>query len=162
MLYAKFKREGLEEAGPLVKVLITRPGTPPEQQPAYECWGILDTGATHSSVCVSALSLLNLKPVGEASLVTVNGKANRKIYVAQVRFVGSEITISEIPVSDMEDCEYGMVIGRDFLKFAVLLYDGGGVVMMYLPNASELEGSAEKRIGKAAQEMTALVAQRKW
>ena len=127
-------RSDLVSLGPIVPVQIGFQLVDPTLRD-----GIFDTGASASAIDVALAQELGLPQVDEAEISGVTGAATSPVYLAQIHIPALEDTIygrlAGVPLL-ASGLPYAALIGRDFLREYVLMYDGrtGAVVITNDPD----------------------------
>jgi hypothetical protein len=87
---------------------------------------LVDTGASCCCVEESVLRRLQLEPVRQTEVRSPNGARLQSVYVTRLSFPGSVVPAAELPVVgvQMGDKETIALIGRDFLRQCLLVYNG--------------------------------------
>jgi len=87
---------------------------------------LIDTGATITSISRAVATDLSLTPTGRVQTLGVHGPGWSNQYFVNLTFTGSDITLENRLVLDMEPHHehFDMLIGRDILSAALFIYDG--------------------------------------
>ena len=87
---------------------------------------LVDTGASVCGVDEAAAVRLGLQPVGQTNISGVAGSRIHNIYVAKVTFPGTPIPALDLTLAglDLAGQKLLLLIGRDILRFCVLIYNG--------------------------------------
>lgn len=108
----------------LAAALTARSIPLPAPQPGS---ALIDTGASVTAVDMEILQRLNLPPVGTGSVITPSGAATQGVYVVRLTFPGTLIPpLDPMPVigSQLRGFGHIVLLGRDLLQGALLIYDG--------------------------------------
>jgi hypothetical protein len=132
----------LDETGPLVSVEIAIPTALKQHlsekglaiPPAVSGFALVDTGAFATAVDESVFATLGVSPIDEIPTDTPHGSGTSKVYPANMSFPGMNVT--DMPMERVvgcrlkwktkEDKEIIMLMGRDLLKWFLLVYNGPG------------------------------------
>ena len=127
----------LERVGPRLQVRVAMPGAlttarteandfVPEPIAGY---ALFDTGATRTCIDREILERLELSPVGWTPVSTPSEKTQMGEYACAVHFPDRSALDSDpsfVLGANLKDQGYIALIGRDFLRRMVLIYDGPG------------------------------------
>ena len=118
----------LRQEGPGLLVEVRHPRSIHEPDPeTFTFLGLIDTGSSHCCVDHSIVESLALQYAGEAEFGGVEGNFTADRYVAHLRFPQLNTTY-QMTVAAMQAMVDGIgrpvLLGRDFLQFYRLLYDG--------------------------------------
>jgi len=118
----------LRHEGPALLVEVRHPRNIHDPDPeSLTFLGLIDTGASHCCVDRSIVQSLGLQYAGQADFGGVEGNFTAGRYVAQLRFPQLDTTY-QMTVAAMQAMVDGIgrpvLLGRDFLQFYRLLYDG--------------------------------------
>ncbi len=126
------------------------------EQPRHKTTALIDTGASSTVISDHIAGLLELVPIRRVSRLCASGLYEANEYVVDVAFPGSPIYVPRIRVTDanLKDQPYGMLIGRDILAHARLLYHGkSGLFSLDIPcsdlRMSELPEKVADKIRKS-------------
>ncbi len=81
-----------------------------------KCRGVIDTGATRTSIDYGLAHTLNLEPAGQVQVTNANGTQKRKLVWAQIE-VFDEIIVLKVSVTDRSKLSCPILIGRDILQY---------------------------------------------
>jgi hypothetical protein len=126
---------GLQAVGPRVPVAVSIHPTleahlVKEGKPvpvAVSGVGLIDTGATFTSVDMSAIKSLGIAPIGTVSLGTASGPVQQNQYPAALSFPGTNLPSGQFGFvigCDLTGQGILVLIGRDVLQNYVMLYHG--------------------------------------
>lgn len=84
--------------------------------PAWKCRAIWDTGATNSMISKEIAHELELKPIGQTSIVGVHGAQSTNLYRVDLLFDCGYV-IPAVEVSEAADhCGFELLIGMDIIS----------------------------------------------
>lgn len=116
--------------GPLVRLAVSRSPkdgfTDPLNTPQMAI-GLIDTGATFTSISIRLAERLQLIPIDRSVSVGAHGEpVDCLIYIVDIKPVGSELVLRRWKVysCDLHGGKYDVLVGRDFLSFTHFTYDG--------------------------------------
>ena len=97
---------------------------------------VVDTGASLTGVDLGVAQALGLPPFTTAVVCTPTGTEERSVYVVRLEFPGSGLPTRDparVLGVDLEPLGLAALIGRDFLRELVMVYDGtaGTVTLAY-------------------------------
>lgn len=135
----------LQAIGPLLPVQVEVPAALAEQitraggQIPHPVTGkaLVDTGASVSGVHQPVLSGLGVKPVGTTSMDTAGGPQQTSLYPIKIVMIMAPLALaveySSVVGVDLTGMGIIALLGRDFLKRTLLIYDGptGEVTLAY-------------------------------
>ena len=128
---------GLQLEGPKVAVeiavpavlaeFLTRSGLPVPA--ARKGFALIDTGASITAVDEEVVASLGVQPIGQMKLSTPSRSMPAWLYAARVTCSGGAVPVLE--VLDIVGCTlqpqgFIALLGRNFLRKVVLVYDGPG------------------------------------
>lgn len=95
---------------------------------------LIDTGASHTSICESAISKLGLTPTGTMSMMTPSTGTTPvavPIYDVSLAIAGHAGAVHNVPVMPIMACDFSGqsidgLFGRDLLANALFSYAGAG------------------------------------
>lgn len=122
--------EGLRQTGAIVDVVVSQPSANAqaggEAPAAQTVRGLIDTGASISTIDDSVAMQLGLTQTGSVELGGVGGSSQRPIYAAKfvVPEFGVELDPIEVAGVSIPFADVQILIGRDFLKQLRLDYKG--------------------------------------
>ncbi len=87
---------------------------------------LVDTGASCCCVEESHLISLGLQPIDQTEVHSPNGNRTQNIYLARLTFPGTLMPTLEMPVVGIQMNQGNTIslIGRDVLRYCVLIYNG--------------------------------------
>lgn len=125
----------LRQEGPGLLVEVRHPRSIDDSDPKILTFlGLIDTGSSHCCVDRSIVQSLGLQYAGKADFGGVEGNFTADRYVAHLQFPQLNATF-QMTVAAMQAMVDGIgrpvLLGRDFLQFYRLLYDGptGSVIL---------------------------------
>lgn len=118
----------LRQEGPALLVEVRHPRSIYDPHPETLTFlGLIDTGSSHCCVNRTIVQSLGLQFAGQADFGGVEGSFKAGRYVAHLRFPQLDTTY-QMTVAAMQAMVDGIgrpvLLGRDFLQFYRLLYDG--------------------------------------
>jgi len=132
----------LEETGPLIQVVVSMPPALEEfcvtkgiEIPApVSGYALVDTGASATSVHEPILQQLSVLPIDSIPSATPSGPGRSFVYPAKVSF--PTLNVSDVRMDRVLGSELNwqtsdgktiiMLLGRDLLKYFLLVYNGPG------------------------------------
>ncbi len=131
--------DGLQLAGPVVAVQVGVPdllakflsdkGQP--VPPSATGLALIDTGATMSAVNEQTVTSLGVKPVGTVMVGTAGGPKLQPLFAVKAFLPQPSLTVNYAQVTGADLAGHSimgqpiiMLIGRDVLRTAILVYDG--------------------------------------
>jgi predicted aspartyl protease len=128
---------GLQLEGPKVAIEIAVPTVLAEflarngmaVPPARSGFALIDTGASITAVDEQVVASLGIQPIGRMKLSTPSQSRSAWLYAA--RLTCSGVAIPPLEVLDIVGCTlqpqgFIALLGRNFLRKVVLVYDGPG------------------------------------
>ena len=103
---------------------------------SHDGQALVDTGASGTCISPRAFQALGLKAIAHVRSGGLSGPDTRQMAVVDIEFLGSGITVHNLPVveADITDQGLDMLVGRDVLSVAAFTYDGpAGKWMLELP-----------------------------
>lgn len=132
----------LHETGPLVQMVVSVPAALEEycsrqgiEIPAPVSGGaLIDTGASSTAVHEPILERLSLLPIDSIPTATPSGTDRSFVYPAKVSFPAMQIHDyrmdrvigSQLNWKTFDDREVIMLLGRDLLRYFLMIYNGRG------------------------------------
>ena len=109
----------------VVAEFLVRSGLP--APPARRGFALIDTGASITAVDEDVVASLGIQPIGQMKLSTPS--QSRPAWVYAVRLSCSEVAMPVLEVLDIVGCTlqpqgFIALLGRNFLRKVVLVYDG--------------------------------------
>jgi len=130
----------LHDTGPLVQVVISMPAALEEyftkrgiEIPApVSGWALIDTGASSTAVHEPILEQLSLIPIDSIPTATPDGTGRSFVYPVKVTFPSIQVTDyrmdrvigSQLNWKTFDNREIIMLLGRDLLRFFLMIYNG--------------------------------------
>lgn len=128
----------LQQVGPRIPVEVSIPDvlaaalthSGSELPTPVEGWALIDTGASVTCVDESALQDLNLNPIGQTQVSSPTAASDRRLlYPAKLMFPGTPIPpldFQAVTGVTLQNQGYLVLLGRDILRYMVLIFDGPG------------------------------------
>jgi hypothetical protein len=135
----------LTDPGPLVQVVVSMPAAVEEfctkngyQIPApIPGYALIDTGASATAVDEDILKQLSIVPIDLMATSTPSGDGKSFVYPAKITFPGlnlndlamARVIGSKLKWQTVDGKEIIMLLGRDLLRFFLMIYNGPGTTL---------------------------------
>jgi hypothetical protein len=108
---------------------------------------LIDTGADYTLISEPLVQTLDLKSEGEQRTRSVGGAGICKVFTVNIQIENSNVVLPDWKVIAVKDIKYyGVVLGRDFLRHTVFVYDGAGLSFIFILTPEQIAMPRENRL----------------